>query len=97
MRSLLALLIAHPLACSAGATPPLVSPLSTPMTMIQGPVPLQETGLCARLDFEVDHTPQRVVAGEGSVVKVGDTSREVVGLVKPAEGNGTITLKRKAP
>ena len=55
------------------------------------------TALTARLDFELGGTTQRVVAGEGSVVKIGATSWEVVGLVKPAEGNGTITLKRKAP
>lgn len=54
------------------------------------------TGLTARLDVDVDGTTQRLFVGEGSVVEIGGHKWEIVALVKPANGNGQVSL-RAAP
>lgn len=56
----------------------------------------QRTGLTARIDWDVAGETRRVVVGEGSVVDIGGARWEVVRLVKPTNGNGTVAF-RPAP
>jgi hypothetical protein len=50
-------------------------------------------GLTARLDYDIAGETQRIVVGEGSVIRLGDGRWEVTRLAKPKSGNGSVTLR----
>jgi hypothetical protein len=50
-------------------------------------------GLTARMDYEIGGETRRVIVGQGSVIELGGVRWEVVRVVKPPTGNGTLTLR----